>query len=197
MSANGTLVAGHSGPKFHGHPSRIPGAAPQPPRAAGGSAGALVGGMAAVATGLVAFYMLQFRVQGKRTPSDVKSLTEVPTWQLRHAQQQPGAVKDEPTGSAELYTRQTPDYQPKPSHLPLPGSEGETTGVMSSLLTAAHGKGSDEIQTKRADISQPVATSRLNDTGKMYTKNSDYTDSYKRPEQSGSHGQKDIGTKNL
>jgi len=160
-------------------PAHIPGAAPQPIRAAGGSTGALIGGMSVVAAGLLAFYFAQFNIQGKRTPANVKNLAEIPTWQLRHAQQMPGAVPSAPSGEAQLFACKTPDFQPNPSAtLPLPGRNIATGGIVTNLLSRSRGIGTDEAHPRR--IPQPAPTTRKNEAGKTYTKNSDYVKSYKR-----------------
>ncbi|KZT03793.1 uncharacterized protein LAESUDRAFT_761640 [Laetiporus sulphureus 93-53] len=154
-------------------PSQIPGAAPQPVRTQSGSFKTMFAGMAIVTTGLIAFYFAQFRVQGKRNPNEVKNLTEVPSWQLRHAQQQPGAAPELPKGNSNLRTRSTPDYEPKPSSVPLPGASGDTGGIAASVLTAVNGTGSEETQADPRHVAAPSPPRRLNDRGMIYTKNSD------------------------
>ncbi|KZT03796.1 uncharacterized protein LAESUDRAFT_715960 [Laetiporus sulphureus 93-53] len=80
----------------------------------------------------------KFRIHGKRNPSEVKNLTEVPSWQLRHAQQQPGAVPELPKDNPNLRTRSTPDYEPKPSQFPLSGASGDMDDIAASILTAVN-----------------------------------------------------------
>ncbi|CCL99599.1 uncharacterized protein FIBRA_01617 [Fibroporia radiculosa] len=130
----------------------------------------MLAGMSVVAAGLIGFYFAQFHVQGKRNPAEVKNLSEVPTWQLRHAQQQPGTVPPNPAKDSHNFAHQMPDHEPKPTRLPLPGKEGEAGGIVAEALTMSSGKGSDETQNHSNHIAQPAPTKRKNDAGKTYTK---------------------------
>ncbi|KAH9946926.1 hypothetical protein B0H21DRAFT_891712 [Amylocystis lapponica] len=168
LSGNVAAAAGNKIPP-HCH-TRIPGpGAPLPPR--GGSASTLIMGVLTVATGLGVFWYSQQRVQGRSihtNPSDV------PTWQYRMAQQQPGAVPPtQPSGMSQREA-QTPVHQPTPSaSLPLPGNKKDGYAV-SAVLTSIHGKGSEDA----AHVEQPAGQKRMNQNG-AYTKNSDYKDGYK------------------
>ena len=112
-------------------------------------------GMGFVAAGLLGFYYAQFSIQGKRSPTTVKNLAEIPTCkhpfhprrssltlgpgQLRHAQQQPGLVPELPKDIDDNYTRYTPDFQPKPGEsLPLPGRDIKARPVVSTVLSFLH-----------------------------------------------------------
>ncbi|KAH9919815.1 uncharacterized protein B0H18DRAFT_957326 [Fomitopsis serialis] len=118
--------------------------------------------------------------RGKRTCTTVKSLTEIPTWQLRHAQQQEGAVAglQLPKHPEESLTRFTPTFEPKAqSSLPLPGRDIHGRTAVSSVLSYIHGKGHADNDNHPRRVPQPAMTKRQE--GFMYTKNSDYVDGYK------------------
>ncbi|KZT65286.1 hypothetical protein DAEQUDRAFT_532508 [Daedalea quercina L-15889] len=181
-SSSASIGRGNYAGKSQGFPARIPGATPQQIHGHGGNWGTMFAGMGIVAVGLVSFYMAQFSIQGKRTPSTVKNLTEIPTWQLRHAQQQPGALPDLPKAVDDNYTRFTPNFQPKPeASLPLPGKDMNSRAVVSTILSALHddkqGKGSADNDNHPRRIPQPAMTKRQE--GRMYTKNTDYKDGFK------------------
>ncbi|EPT02302.1 hypothetical protein FOMPIDRAFT_1022921 [Fomitopsis schrenkii] len=134
--------------------------------------------MGFVAAGLLGFYYAQFAVQGKRSPSTTKNLADIPTWQLRHAQQQPGLVPELPKGVDDNYTRFTPDFEPKPGEsLPLPGRDIKARPVVSAVLSFLHGKGSADNDNHPRRVPQPAMTKRQE--GHMYTKNSDYVTGFK------------------
>ncbi|KAH9833315.1 uncharacterized protein C8Q71DRAFT_197597 [Rhodofomes roseus] len=179
-SASSPIGGGDYAKRPKGFPSRIPGAAPQPIRAQGGSWSTMAAGMGIVAAGLLSFYYAQFSIQGKRTPMTVKNLTEIPTWQLRHAQQVEGAVAglELPKHIDDNYTRFTPDFRPNAeASLPLPGRNLHGRRVVSDVLSALHGKGHADNDGNPRRIPQPAMTKRQE--GHMYTKNSDYVDGYK------------------
>lgn len=113
--------------------------------------------MGIVTAGLLGFYYAQFTIQGKRTPSTVKNLTEIPTCtprhanirrnallaflpgQLRHAQQQPGLVQELSKDVEDSYTRVTPNFEPKAGDgLPLPGRDIHARPVVSTVLSFLH-----------------------------------------------------------
>ncbi|KAI0724823.1 hypothetical protein C8Q72DRAFT_816243 [Fomitopsis betulina] len=134
--------------------------------------------MGIVTAGLLGFYYAQFTIQGKRTPSTVKNLTEIPTWQLRHAQQQPGLVQELSKDVEDSYTRVTPNFEPKAGDgLPLPGRDIHARPVVSTVLSFLHGKGSADNDDNPRRIPQPAMTRRQQ--GHMYTKNSDYVTGFK------------------
>ena len=95
--ASASVGGGNYAKRPQGYPSRIPGPVPQPIRGQGGHWGVcpLIGclqapltferpqtmfaGMGVVAAGLLGFYYAQFSIQGKRSPTTVKNLAEIPT----------------------------------------------------------------------------------------------------------------------
>ena len=97
--ASASVRGGNYAKRPQGYPSRIPGPVPQPIRGQGGSWGVsssvayclgrslniwggpqtMFAGMGFVAAGLLGFYYAQFSIQGKRSPTTVKNLAEIPT----------------------------------------------------------------------------------------------------------------------
>ncbi|KAI1794413.1 hypothetical protein LXA43DRAFT_1116760 [Ganoderma leucocontextum] len=112
----------------------------------GGRPMTMVVGMATVAAGLGAFWMLQFRTQN-RTPA------EIPT-------------SKNPKGSSSGLSHHD-------------GPERHGKGILASILTVIHGDPKD-TQNDDGHVGQPAPIRRLNDRGGVYTKNSEFKDSYRR-----------------
>ncbi|KAM5531604.1 hypothetical protein V8D89_014719 [Ganoderma adspersum] len=145
----------------------------------------MVVGMATVAAGLGAFWMLQFRTQN-RNPA------EMSTWQYRHAQQAPevnervstpgGGAKTsleppQPTGDVSAADR------PGTATAGHQGSSGSASGrhdegILASIMTYIQSDAKKSSGDGHAG--QPAPIRRLNDRGGVYTKNSEYKDSYRR-----------------
>ncbi|KAH9941765.1 uncharacterized protein BXZ73DRAFT_74946 [Epithele typhae] len=162
----------------------------------GGSPRTMVVAMATVAAGFGGWWMLQFRQQNRSHNSSDPA--EMPTWQHRHAQQAPqtnesmsmpghGAatsVRNANQQHTQYTTSTTADTQDQSRDATCGGSGGQSQGrelsgnrgAVGSVMSAIHGSSKDSEGAK----SQPVATSRTNDRGGMYTKSSDFKDSYRR-----------------
>ncbi|KAJ8481923.1 hypothetical protein ONZ51_g5704 [Trametes cubensis] len=52
--------------------------------------------------------------------------------------------------------------------------------VVASIMSALHGHPSEGTQNENGHVGQPAPVKRMNDRGGIYTKNSDYKDSYRR-----------------
>ncbi|KAI0325946.1 hypothetical protein GY45DRAFT_1438040 [Cubamyces sp. BRFM 1775] len=52
--------------------------------------------------------------------------------------------------------------------------------VVASIMSALHGHPSEGTQNENGHVGQPAPVRRMNDRGGIYTKNSDYKDSYRR-----------------
>ncbi|OCH89655.1 hypothetical protein OBBRIDRAFT_835663 [Obba rivulosa] len=163
------------------HSAHIPGAQPAAP-SRGGNGRLMFFGMAAVMSGLVGFYFLQFRTQGLRD-----STKDMPTWQIRHAQQDPSFNKDANAGGDQ--NQGNPDYKGHPKAVPTSNRTGgggdlyeETPGqaAMRGVMTKVRGVGTEETQKSRVEESEPAsrAANRRNDYG-VYTKHPDYKDGNK------------------
>ncbi|PIL23379.1 hypothetical protein GSI_14690 [Ganoderma sinense ZZ0214-1] len=151
----------------------------------------MVVGMATVAAGLGAFWMLQFRGQN-RNPA------EMSTWHHRHTQQvaaandqvdtpcsgtkitpreplQPQAIRDMPAadGPGTAAAGRQGSSQP-PSLSPA----REDRSILASILTFIRGDPKD--RSRDGYVGQPAQVRKLNDRGGVYTKNSEYKDSYRR-----------------
>ncbi|KAI0760325.1 hypothetical protein C8Q74DRAFT_1295504 [Fomes fomentarius] len=220
---------GHTSNLRSGNPN-----APMHTQGQGGSPRTMILGMATVAAGLGAFWLLQWKVQNRR--HDSPNAAEMPTWQFRHAQQAPefNSRMSTPGGTHTVVpSRQDPtQYKTaKPAdtkdtsggggaassgmvqaHASGDGGRGlessgsserggeagtanprekdnaalqredasHDRGVVSSIMTALHGNPKEATQDSEGHVGQPAPNRRLNDRGGMYTKNSDYKDSYRR-----------------
>lgn len=93
----------------------------------------------------------------------------------------PGALPAAPALDPLLCAAKTPEYLPAPgAQLPLPGRALAAGGVVAQALTYLNGAGSVENDGHPRRIPQPAPTTRRNEAGKTYTKNSDYVKGYKR-----------------
>ncbi|EMD35498.1 hypothetical protein CERSUDRAFT_96614 [Gelatoporia subvermispora B] len=148
----------------------------------GGNGRLMFVGMATVMSGLVGFYFLQFRTQGLRD-----SAKDMPTWQFRHAQQDPNFNNTATGGS--LQHQGTPEYKGHPKAVPTSNRNGgggdlyeETPGQAATkgVMTKVQGVGTEETQNSRAHESEPASRpeNRRNDYG-VYTKHPDYKDGNK------------------
>ncbi|KAI0631167.1 hypothetical protein C8Q77DRAFT_1159864 [Trametes polyzona] len=73
------------------------------------------------------------------------------------------------------------DPRGKDNHAPTSGEETHPVrNVVSMVMTSLHGNGREKNQNSDGHVGQPAATTRKNDRGGIYTKNSDYKDGYRR-----------------
>ncbi|KAI0370485.1 hypothetical protein BV20DRAFT_1052255 [Pilatotrama ljubarskyi] len=76
------------------------------------------------------------------------------------------------------------DPRGKDNHAQRRGDSGEESHPMrnavATVMTALHGDPHEANQNSNGHVGEPAAPRRLNDRGGIYTKNSDYKDSYRR-----------------
>ncbi|KAH9833311.1 uncharacterized protein C8Q71DRAFT_909750 [Rhodofomes roseus] len=138
-----------------------------------GSPKALWGGIAAVTAGLAGFWYYQKSIQVSKE-EDVRP-GAIPTWEYRLQQQQdPVTHPNDPLAQRVSGA----EHVSRPKDVPLPGSDSSQGKGGSAVLTAAHGKGSEQSQGSSGHVDQPPQMGRTNDQGDAaYSKNSEYTDS--------------------
>ncbi|KAJ8462633.1 hypothetical protein ONZ51_g10782 [Trametes cubensis] len=150
-----------------GHTSNLRSGRPNAPihvaTQGGGRPRTMILGMAACALGFYGFYRLQFTTQNRsHTSADP---AEMPTWQFRHAQQ-------------------TPEFNERVSSPGGTGTNlrprGSSAQEPTQFLHASPGRPSEGTQNENGHVGQPAPVKRMNDRGGIYTKNSDYKDSYRR-----------------
>ncbi|KAH9899267.1 hypothetical protein C8Q73DRAFT_815653 [Cubamyces lactineus] len=191
-----------------GHTSNLRSGRPNAPMHAAGQGGGrpmtMILGMAACAVGFYGFYRLQFTKQDRSHASTDPA--EMPTWQFRHAQQAPefnervsspggtgtnlrprGSSAQEPSGAQFLHASPVPDGEHaedprgKNNSVKANKAAGEhDMNVVASIMSALHGHPSEGTQNENGHVGQPAPVRRMNDRGGIYTKNSDYKDSYRR-----------------
>ncbi|KAI0716672.1 hypothetical protein C8Q76DRAFT_725165 [Earliella scabrosa] len=67
------------------------------------------------------------------------------------------------------------------NHAPKKNEEGShDRGIVASILTALHGDPKTANQDSNGHVGEPAPPRRMNDRGGIYTKNSDYKDSFRR-----------------
>ncbi|KAI0654381.1 hypothetical protein C8Q70DRAFT_925866 [Cubamyces menziesii] len=188
-----------------GHTSNLRSGRPNAPihvaTQGGGRPRTMILGMAACALGFYGFYRLQFTTQNRsHTSADP---AEMPTWQFRHAQQTPEfnervsspggtGTNLRPRGSSAQEPTQFLHASPRggESHAAAnasadPRDKNKAAGehdmnVVASIMSALHGRPSEGTQNENGHVGQPAPVKRMNDRGGIYTKNSDYKDSYRR-----------------
>ncbi|KAI0754435.1 hypothetical protein C8Q80DRAFT_1341428 [Daedaleopsis nitida] len=142
MSAHGTAPnprSGRSNAQMHAHGQ-------------GGSPRTLILGTAAVAAGLGAFWLLQFKVQNRSHNSN--NPAEMPTWQYRHASQAPefNARMSSPGGTETAVRNRNEPTQYKTA-MPVdskhaPGGGGAASSGM--VQAHAHGDGGRGLESGAA-----------------------------------------------
>ncbi|KZT71848.1 hypothetical protein DAEQUDRAFT_755408 [Daedalea quercina L-15889] len=142
----------------------------RPPRGYG-SPRALWGGMAAVTAGLAGFWYYQRSVRYSKE-DDVRP-GAIPTWEYRMQQQRDPVTHPSDPIAQRLERTQ---HVPRPKDVPLPGSNSpQSQEGGSAVLTAAHGKGSDQSQGSSDHVDQPPQQGRTNDSGDAaYSKHPEY-----------------------
>ncbi|CCL99594.1 uncharacterized protein FIBRA_01612 [Fibroporia radiculosa] len=133
----------------------------------GGNPKKLFAGVAVVSAGLGLFWYTQ-KWDHRKKQEDVRP-GAIPTWEYRMNQERTAEGRP-----ADSLTQHVSGVEPvsRPKDVPLPGSNDDTSG--SAILTATHGKGSDQTQSSPEHADEPPKTSRTNDSGETYSKHPDY-----------------------
>ncbi|KAI0356035.1 hypothetical protein OH77DRAFT_1589513 [Trametes cingulata] len=91
-----------------------------------------------------------------------------------------GGVRDS-TMVAPVKSEGADDPRGKDNHAQRRGEESHPVrNAVATVMTALHGDPREANQNSNGHVGEPAAPRRLNDRGGIYTKNSDYKDSYRR-----------------